>query len=67
MVDKKVKDREYVSETVIFVGYTTPFGALRYSLWVIWLGGLSLGSAAQRLLKVEADINGILDDPLLSK
>jgi len=29
--------------------------ALRYSLWVTWLGGLSLGSAALRLLTVESD------------
>jgi hypothetical protein len=34
--------------------------ARRYSLWVTWSGGFSLRSAALRLLKVEADINGIL-------
>ena len=30
--------------------------ALRYSLWVTWLGGLSLGRAALRLLKVKSDL-----------
>jgi hypothetical protein len=44
MVDKKVKDWEYVSETVIFVGYmprTTPFGV--YSFFVSIIGGKALG------------------------
>jgi hypothetical protein len=36
------------------------FSARRYSLWLAWLGGFSQRSAALRLLKVEADINGIL-------
>jgi hypothetical protein len=30
--------------------------ALRYSLRVTWLGGLSLGRAALRLLKIESDL-----------
>ena len=44
MVDKKVKDWEYVSETVIFIGYmprTTPFGV--YSFFVSIIGGKALG------------------------
>jgi phage tail-like protein len=43
MTDKKDKDCEYVSETVIFVGYmprTTPFGV--YNFFVI-IGGKALG------------------------
>jgi hypothetical protein len=44
MVDKKAKDWEYVSETVIFVGYmprTTPFGV--YNFFVSIIGGKALG------------------------
>jgi hypothetical protein len=44
MVDKKAKNWEYVSETVIFVGYvprTTPFGV--YNFFVSIIGGKALG------------------------
>jgi hypothetical protein len=36
------------------------FGALRCSLWIALLGGSSVYSAPQSLLKIESDINGIL-------
>jgi hypothetical protein len=53
MVDKKANDWEYVSETVIFVGYmprTTPFGVYNFFVSIIGekaLGGFSAVSGSQ--------------------